>query len=149
MLVVRMNDAVVTGMSHTGRLVTSAAAVLVLAFVALASGPVVSLKMFATAVSDRDSPRRHSRSVPTRSSFHLVARRAELVAPWKEEDAADRQPWRRKRWARSRWRNRRKSAGSGCMPATRRPTKRNLSDAFDLDGTVRCNGHKLGLLIIC
>ncbi|MGA9077769.1 MAG: MMPL family transporter [Acidimicrobiales bacterium] len=45
------NDAVVTGMSHTGRLVTSAAAVLVLAFVALASGPVVSLKMFATALA--------------------------------------------------------------------------------------------------
>jgi RND superfamily putative drug exporter len=31
--------------------VTSAAAVLVLAFVALASGPVVSLKMFATALA--------------------------------------------------------------------------------------------------
>jgi RND superfamily putative drug exporter len=45
------DDAVVTGISHTGRLVTSAAAVLVLAFVALASGPVVSLKMFATALA--------------------------------------------------------------------------------------------------
>ena len=45
------DDAVVSGVAHTGRLVTSAALVLVLAFAALASGPDVPLKMFATALA--------------------------------------------------------------------------------------------------
>jgi putative drug exporter of the RND superfamily len=44
------DDAVVTGIAHTGRLVTSAALVLVLAFAALAATPEVSLKMFATGL---------------------------------------------------------------------------------------------------
>jgi RND superfamily putative drug exporter len=44
------DDAVVTGTAHTGRLVTSAALVLVLAFAALAASPNVSLKMFATGL---------------------------------------------------------------------------------------------------
>jgi RND superfamily putative drug exporter len=45
------DHAVVSGVAHTGRLVTSAALVLVLAFAALASGPDVPLKMFATALA--------------------------------------------------------------------------------------------------
>jgi RND superfamily putative drug exporter len=44
-------DAVVSGVAHTGRLVTSAALVLVLAFAALSAGPNVPLKMFATALA--------------------------------------------------------------------------------------------------
>ena len=47
----RTDDAVVSGIAHTGRLVTSAALVLVLAFAALGSGPGVPLKMFATALA--------------------------------------------------------------------------------------------------
>jgi putative drug exporter of the RND superfamily len=45
------DDSVVAGVAYTGRLVTSAALVLVLAFAALASGPQVSLKMFATGLA--------------------------------------------------------------------------------------------------
>jgi len=44
------NDAVVTGIGRTGRLVTSAALILFLAFVALSSGPGTDLKTFATAL---------------------------------------------------------------------------------------------------
>jgi RND superfamily putative drug exporter len=44
------DDAVVDGLGHTGRLVTCAALILFLAFAALASGPVVQLKVFATGM---------------------------------------------------------------------------------------------------
>ena len=47
----KSDEAVVSGVAHTGRLVTSAALVLVLAFAALSSGPNVPLKMFATALA--------------------------------------------------------------------------------------------------
>jgi putative drug exporter of the RND superfamily len=47
----KTDDAVVSGVAHTGRLVTSAALVLVLAFAALSAGPDVPLKMFATALA--------------------------------------------------------------------------------------------------
>ena len=45
------NTAVVRGIGRTGRLVTSAALILFLAFVALASGPGTDLKMFATGLA--------------------------------------------------------------------------------------------------
>ena len=44
------NGAVITGIGRTGRLVTSAALILFLAFVALASGPGTDLKTFASAL---------------------------------------------------------------------------------------------------
>jgi RND superfamily putative drug exporter len=44
------NAAVVTGVGRTGRLITSAALILFLAFVALASGPGTDLKTFASAL---------------------------------------------------------------------------------------------------
>ena len=44
------NDAIVEGLGHTGRLVTSAAIILFLAFAALASGPEVPVKVFATGM---------------------------------------------------------------------------------------------------
>jgi putative drug exporter of the RND superfamily len=44
------NDAVITGIGRTGRLITSAALILFLAFVALASGPGTDLKVFASAL---------------------------------------------------------------------------------------------------
>ena len=43
-------SAVVEGIGRTGRLVTSAAAVLVLAFASLASGPIVTVKVIATGL---------------------------------------------------------------------------------------------------
>ncbi len=45
------DEAVVDGLGHTGRLVTSAAIILFLAFVALAAGPVVQMKVFATGMA--------------------------------------------------------------------------------------------------
>jgi RND superfamily putative drug exporter len=44
------DDAIVEGLGHTGRLVTSAAIILFLAFAALASGPEVPIKVFATGM---------------------------------------------------------------------------------------------------
>jgi putative drug exporter of the RND superfamily len=44
------DDAVVDGLGHTGRLVTSAAIILFLAFAALASGPDVAVKVFTTGI---------------------------------------------------------------------------------------------------
>jgi putative drug exporter of the RND superfamily len=43
--------AVVSGIGRTGRLVTSAALILFLAFIAMASGPGTEIKMFATALA--------------------------------------------------------------------------------------------------
>jgi RND superfamily putative drug exporter len=45
------DDAVVDGLGHTGRLITSAAIILFLAFAALASGPNVPIKVFATGMA--------------------------------------------------------------------------------------------------
>jgi putative drug exporter of the RND superfamily len=45
------DEAVVDGLGHTGRLVTSAAVILFLAFAALAAGPNVYIKMFATGMA--------------------------------------------------------------------------------------------------
>ena len=45
------NTAVVTGIGRTGRLVTSAALILFLAFVSLASGPETDIKVFATGLA--------------------------------------------------------------------------------------------------
>jgi RND superfamily putative drug exporter len=45
------NRAVVTGIARTGRLVTSAALILFLAFVSLASGPETDIKVFATGLA--------------------------------------------------------------------------------------------------
>jgi putative drug exporter of the RND superfamily len=47
----RTDTAVIQGIGRTGRLVTSAALILFLAFLALASGPGAELKMFATALA--------------------------------------------------------------------------------------------------
>jgi RND superfamily putative drug exporter len=44
------DEAVIDGLGHTGRLVTSAAIILFLAFAALASGPNVPIKVFATGM---------------------------------------------------------------------------------------------------
>ncbi|HEY0934489.1 MAG TPA: MMPL family transporter, partial [Trebonia sp.] len=44
------NEAVVVGLGRTGRLVTSAALILFLAFLSLASGPQTDIKLFATAL---------------------------------------------------------------------------------------------------
>jgi RND superfamily putative drug exporter len=45
------DEAVVDGLAHTGRLVTSAAIILFLAFAALAAGPDVQIKVFATGMA--------------------------------------------------------------------------------------------------
>ena len=45
------DTAVIQGIGRTGRLVTSAALILFLAFISLASGPETDLKMFATGLA--------------------------------------------------------------------------------------------------
>lgn len=45
------DEAVIDGLAHTGRLVTSAAIILFLAFAALAAGPDVQIKVFATGMA--------------------------------------------------------------------------------------------------
>jgi RND superfamily putative drug exporter len=45
------DEAVVRGIGRTGRLVTSAALILFLAFVSMASGPVTDVKVFATGLA--------------------------------------------------------------------------------------------------
>ncbi len=45
------NDAVVVGLGRTGRLVTSAALILFLAFVSMASGPSTDVKVLATGLA--------------------------------------------------------------------------------------------------
>jgi RND superfamily putative drug exporter len=45
------DEAIVDGLGHTGRLVTSAAIILFLAFAALAAGPNVQIKVFATGMA--------------------------------------------------------------------------------------------------
>ncbi len=45
------DDAIIEGLGHTGRLVTSAALILFLAFAALCAGPLVPLKVFATGMA--------------------------------------------------------------------------------------------------
>src|SRR5260370_10543032 len=47
----RTNDAVVEGVSRTGRLVTSAALILFLALISLSSAPDVTIKMMATGMA--------------------------------------------------------------------------------------------------
>jgi len=44
------NDAVITGLARTGRLVTGAALILFMAFLALTSSPGTDIKVFATAL---------------------------------------------------------------------------------------------------
>ncbi|HEY2595030.1 MAG TPA: MMPL family transporter, partial [Chloroflexota bacterium] len=46
----RTDPAVITGLGRTGRLVTSAALILFLAFISLASGPETDIKVFATGL---------------------------------------------------------------------------------------------------
>ena len=45
------DEAVIRGIGRTGRLVTSGATILFLAFVALASGPSIEIKVFATGLA--------------------------------------------------------------------------------------------------
>ena len=47
----KTDDAVVTGLGRTGRLVTSAALILFLAFVSMASGPETDVKILATGLA--------------------------------------------------------------------------------------------------
>ena len=57
----RPRRAVVEGIGRTGRLVTSAALILGLAFVALSASPGTEIKIFATALGGRHPARRHDR----------------------------------------------------------------------------------------
>ena len=64
--------AVVQGIGRTGRLVTSAALILFLAFTSMASGPETDVKMFATGLAAGILDRRHPDPGPDRARGDLV-----------------------------------------------------------------------------
>ena len=73
------DEAVVLGIGRTGRLVTSAALILFLAFAALASGPGTDIKVMATALGLRHPARRDPGPVGAGAVAGLVVRLLELV----------------------------------------------------------------------
>jgi hypothetical protein len=73
--------AVVHGIVRTGRLVTSAALVLFLAFVAMATAPNTGAKMVATGLGAGILIDRDDRPLTTRASRGRIVRTVELVAP--------------------------------------------------------------------
>ena len=75
----RTDEAVVIGIGRTGRLVTSAAMILFLAFVSLASGPETEIKVLATGLAPA-SARRDGDQGAARAGRHLAVRALELVA---------------------------------------------------------------------
>ena len=74
------DDAIVDGLGHTGRLVTSAAIILFLAFAALAAGPNVPIKGVRHWNGCRHLARCHRRASTSRSGSRVLAREVELVA---------------------------------------------------------------------
>ena len=72
--------AVITGIGRTGRLVTSAALILFLAFTAMASGPQTDVKMLATGLGGRDPAGRHGDPGVDRPRGDLADGPVELVA---------------------------------------------------------------------
>ena len=68
------------GIGRTGRLVTSAALILFLAFVAMASGPETDVKMLATGLGGRDPARRDGDPRAARARGGVADRPLELVA---------------------------------------------------------------------
>ena len=73
-------QAVIPGIGRTGRLVTSAALILFLAFVAMASSPGTDLKMLATGLGGRDPARRDGDPGADRARGDLADGPLELVA---------------------------------------------------------------------
>ena len=74
------SKAVITGISRTGRLVTSAALILFFAFSALASSPGTDVKVLGTALGVGHPHRRHHRPRPARAGTGQLVRPMELVA---------------------------------------------------------------------
>ena len=72
--------AVVDGIGYTGRLVTSAALILFLAFIALSTVPSVEVKILATALALGIAHRRRDRARPARPGAGGGARAAQLDA---------------------------------------------------------------------
>ena len=73
-------EAVVGGLGRTGRLVTSAALILFLAFVALAASPGTEIKVLATGLAAGHPPRRHRGPGADRPRAGDAVRALELVA---------------------------------------------------------------------
>ncbi len=72
--------AVVEGLGRTGRLVTSAALILFLAFASLASAPNTDIKVLATGLGRRHPARRDGRAGAAAAGAGLAVRPLELVA---------------------------------------------------------------------
>ena len=74
------NEAVVVGIGRTGRLVTSAALILFLAFMSLASSPGTQIKVLATGLGGRHPARRDRDPRAARARGRVAVRAGELVA---------------------------------------------------------------------
>ncbi len=74
------DTAVVRGIGRTGRLVTSAALILFLAFLSLASGPGTEVKVLATGLGGRHPARCDGHPRTARARGDLAVRALELVA---------------------------------------------------------------------
>jgi len=72
-------QAVTQGIGRTGRLVTSAALILFLSFVAMSTGPQTDIKVLATGLG-AGTHRRHHRALPAGTCPGRVVRRLQLVA---------------------------------------------------------------------
>ena len=74
------DEAVVRGIGRTGRLVTSAALILFLAFMSMASGPQTDVKVLATGLGGGDPDRRDDDPRAARAGGGLAVRPLELGA---------------------------------------------------------------------
>ena len=72
--------AVTEGLGRTGRLVTSAAAILMLSFLSMSTGPQTDLKILATGLGRRHPHRRPGHPLPARPGAGRPVRPGQLVA---------------------------------------------------------------------
>ena len=84
--------AIVEGLGRTGRLVTSAALILFLAFASLAAAPDTDIKVLATGLGRRDPARRDARPRVAPPCARVPVRTVELVVPAAGRPRATRLP---------------------------------------------------------
>ncbi len=104
--------AVADGLAKTARVITAAAAIMVVVFLAFIAAPDVFLKLFGIGLAVGDLPRRHRRPNGARAGCDAAARQVELVDP----GLARTDPAAARRRARGR-----RHAGAEAGPSPRRP----------------------------
>ena len=72
-------DAIVHGVASTARLITGAAAIIIVVFSGFATGQLVAFQEMGFGIADRARARRHARAAAAHPRRHAPARRAQLV----------------------------------------------------------------------